>query len=295
MMKYSLPHPMKALEALRALYPDSSRRTLQNWLKAGRFTVDGNPILRENEEFQAGQVVAAAASCKPQLVPGLKVLYEDRYLVAIDKQMGLLSVPLDDGITKRHALGMLRDHFETDQIYAVHRIDRETSGCLLFARGKEAEGKLKDLFEKHDLKRVYFAIVEGRMKEREGTWHSRLLELESLQVVESEEGRDAITHFTVLKHSPKYTYLKLTLETGRKHQIRVHCSAAGHPVLGDERYGSGENPIRRMCLHASHLELVHPFTGKLLKIDSPFPTDFKKLTTGFSSPLSSRGQSAPRS
>jgi tRNA pseudouridine32 synthase/23S rRNA pseudouridine746 synthase/23S rRNA pseudouridine1911/1915/1917 synthase len=272
---------MKALEALRKLYPDSSRRTLQNWLKVGRFSVDGKPILRENEEFQAGQVVSSKESCKPQLVPGLKVLWEDRYLVAIDKPMGLLSVPLDEGHTK-HALGMLKDHYQTDQIYAVHRIDRETSGCLLFARGKDAEGRLKDLFERHDLKRIYFAIVEGRMQKKEGTWESRLLELESLQVVESDEGRNAITHFTVLKHSPKYTYLKLTLETGRKHQIRVHCSSAGHPVLGDARYGSSEDPIRRMCLHARHLELIHPFTGKLLKIESPLPAAFKKLTTGFS-------------
>ncbi|HEX2583329.1 MAG TPA: RluA family pseudouridine synthase [Chlamydiales bacterium] len=278
-MKYTLTSPMKALEALKKLYPDSSRRTLQNWLKAGRFTVDGRPILRENEEFQTGQVLFSKENCKPQLVPGLKVLYEDRYLVAVDKPEGLLSVPLDDGQSK-HALGMLRDHYQTDQIYAVHRIDRETSGCLLFARGKEAEERLKDLFEKHDLKRIYFAIVEGRMLKKEGTRQSRLLELENLRVVESEEGRNAITHFTVLKHSPKYTYLKLMLETGRKHQIRVHCSAMGHPVLGDARYGSSEDPIRRMCLHARYLELVHPFTGKLLKIESPLPSAFKKLTTG---------------
>jgi tRNA pseudouridine32 synthase/23S rRNA pseudouridine746 synthase/23S rRNA pseudouridine1911/1915/1917 synthase len=172
---------------------------------------------------------------------------------------------------------MLRDHFQTEQIFAVHRIDRETSGCLLFARGKEAEGKLKELFEKHALKRVYFAIVEGRMQKKVGTWQSRLLELESLHVVESDTGREAITHFSVLKHSPKYTYLKLTLETGRKHQIRVHCSAAGYPVLGDTRYGASEDPIRRMCLHARHLELVHPFTGKMLMIESPVPTAFKKI------------------
>ena len=271
---------MRALDALKKLYPDSSRRSLQNWLKAGRFSIDGKPLLRDTEELETGQILSSKENCKPQLIPGLKVLHEDRYLVAIDKPMGLLSVPLDDGQTK-HALGMLRDHYQTDQIYAVHRIDRETSGCLLFARGKESEGKLKELFEAHDLKRIYFAIVEGRMQKKEGTWESRLLELESLQVVESEEGRIAITHYTVLKHSPKYTYLRLMLETGRKHQIRVHCSAAGHPVLGDERYGSSEDPIRRMCLHARHLELKHPFTGKLLKIESPLPVAFKKLTTNF--------------
>jgi tRNA pseudouridine32 synthase/23S rRNA pseudouridine746 synthase/23S rRNA pseudouridine1911/1915/1917 synthase len=277
MKDYIVPAPIKALEALRHLFPDSSRRTLQNWLKAGRFTVDGNQLKRDDEQLAAGQIVRAQQSLKPQLIPGLKVLYEDRYLVAIDKPVGLLSVPLDTDPYKKHALGVLRDHFDTDQVFAVHRIDRETSGCLLFARGKESEGRLKDLFERHDLTREYFAIVQGRMKESNGTWKSKLLELESLEVVESDEGKDAITHFTVIRRSPKYTYLKLRLETGRKHQIRVHCTAAGHAVLGDDRYGSNESPIRRMCLHALNLELIHPFTRKKLSIHSPLPPSFKKL------------------
>jgi tRNA pseudouridine32 synthase/23S rRNA pseudouridine746 synthase/23S rRNA pseudouridine1911/1915/1917 synthase len=270
---------MKALDAVRKIYPDSSRRTLQNWIKAGRFLVDGLPLMKENQELTEGQIILAASNCKPQLIPGLKVIYEDRYMIAIDKEVGLLSVPLDGGEVKRSALGVLREHFDTDQIFAVHRIDRETSGCLLFARGKESEQRLKLLFEKHDLKREYFAIVDGRMKESEGTWQSKLLELETLDVVESdaEGSRDAITHYSVIHRSPKYSYVKLTLETGRKHQIRVHCSTAGHPVLGDDRYGSNEDPIRRLCLHAWKLELVHPFTKKILAINAHIPPAFKKL------------------
>jgi len=276
-MQYTITQSSKALDAVRKLFPDSSRRTLQNWIKAGRFHIDGNPLSHDNQQLLEGQVLRAENSCRPQLIPGLKVLHEDRYLIAIDKPTGLLSVPLDEGLTKRHVLGLLRDHFQSDQIFAVHRIDRETSGCLLFARGKDSEQALKLLFEKHDLTREYFAIVEGRMKDKNGSWHSRLMELENYDVVESETGKDAITHFTVMHCSPKYTYLKLQLETGRKHQIRVHCSKAGHPVLGDDRYGSSENPIRRMCLHAWKLELVHPFTKKRLTITSPIPAPFKKL------------------
>jgi 23S rRNA pseudouridine1911/1915/1917 synthase len=270
---------MKALDAVRMLYPDSSRRTLQNWIKAGRFHVDGSPLMKENDELAAGQILMAGISCRPQLIPGLKVIWEDRYMVAIDKATGLLSVPLDGGDVKRSALGVLRDHFQTDQIFAVHRIDRETSGCLLFARGKESEQRLKLLFEKHDLKREYFAIVDGRLKESSGTWESKLLELETLDVVESdgEGSRDAITHFSVIHKSPKYSYLRLQLETGRKHQIRVHCSTAGHPVLGDDRYGSNEDPIRRLCLHAWKLEFVHPFTRKVISLSAPIPGPFKKL------------------
>jgi tRNA pseudouridine32 synthase/23S rRNA pseudouridine746 synthase/23S rRNA pseudouridine1911/1915/1917 synthase len=277
-MEYKVSTPIKVLDALRALYPDSSRRTLQNWLKAGRFTLDGKPLYKEHLELAEGQVVRSQVTFRAQEIPGLKILYEDRYLVAIDKPEGLLSVPLDEGLSrKRHALGMLRDHYQTDQIYAVHRIDRDTSGCLLFARGKQAEERLKELFELHDLTREYFAIVEGRMKEPQGTWQSHLLELENLKVVESPEGKEAITHYSIVRRSPKFTFLKLRLETGRKHQIRVHCSSAGHPILGDERYGAIENPLDRLCLHAMHLELIHPFTRKKLVIDSPLPPAFKKL------------------
>jgi tRNA pseudouridine32 synthase/23S rRNA pseudouridine746 synthase/23S rRNA pseudouridine1911/1915/1917 synthase len=276
-MEFTVEIPSKALEVLRKLYPDSSRRTLQNWLQAGRFTVDGQQIKKENEELAIGQVVRSQTTCKPQLVPGLKILFEDRYLIAIDKPVGLLSVPLDTNELKRHALGLLCNHYDTDQIFAVHRIDRETSGCLLFARGKESEQRMKGLFEEHDLTREYFAIVQGRIKETSGTWESKLLELESLDVVESEEGREAITHFTVIRRSPKYSYLKLQLETGRKHQIRVHCSNAGFPILGDDRYGANEDPIHRLCLHAMKIELIHPFTKKKLSITSPLPFAFKKL------------------
>jgi len=277
-MKYTIPTPMKALEAASALYPDSSSRTLINWIKAGRFSVDGGRLKHANVDLEPGQEISAQMTFRPQLIPGLKVLYEDRYLVAIDKPEGLLSVPLDEGPPTRHALGLLREHYQTDQIYAVHRIDRETSGCLVFSRGKESEQAMKDLFEKHDLTREYFAILEGRMDGKNGIWESRLIELKNYDVAESEEGKDAITHYEILHRSPKYTYIKLRLETGRKHQIRVHASAAGYPVLGDQRYGSNENPIDRMCLHAWKLEFMHPLIeDKKISIRSQLPYAFKKL------------------
>lgn len=276
-MEYHIPSSMSVKEALARLYPDSSRRTLQNWLKAGRFSLDGKKVQREDLPLKEGQVLMAKETFLPPKVPGLKILYEDRYLIAIDKPVGLLSVPLDEGDSHRHALGLLRAFLNTDAIRAVHRIDRDVSGVLLFARGKEAEDRLKELFEAHDLHRQYFAIVEGRMEEMSGTWNCRLAELPNYDVVESPEGRDAITHFEVVHRSPKYTYLKITLETGRKHQIRVHCQRAGHPILGDSRYGATENTVGRLCLHAIRLALVHPFTKKPISFFSPIPGNFKKL------------------
>lgn len=276
-MEYVVPSPMSALEAIRKIYPDSSRRTLQAWLKNGRFRVDGKPLTRENALLTDGQVIQAKETFKAPKIPGLKILYEDRYFIIIDKPVGLLSVPLDEGTSKRHALGLLRQYCETDQIFAVHRIDRETSGILLFARGKESEERFDALFETHDILREYFAIVEGRLQQNQGTWTSHLLELPSYHVIDSPEGKEAITHYSVIRRSPKYTYLKLRLETGRKHQIRVQCQMAGHPVVGDARYGSVENPLKRLCLHACTLGFKHPFTQKEVQFSSPLPLAFQVL------------------
>ncbi len=276
-MQYTLPKPMTVRETLACLYPDSSRRTLQNWLKRGRFSVNGIRLSREDTPLETGQVFSSQVTCKAPKVPGLKILFEDRHLIVIEKPSGLLSVPLDEGDGQKDALGLLRVGLQTPSIFAVHRIDRDVSGVLVFARGKESEERLKILFEKHDLKRQYFAIVEGRMRDDVGTWQSHLSELSSYDVVPSSDGKEAITHFKVLRRSMKFTYLRVILETGRKHQIRVHCQMAGHPVLGDERYGARENPIRRICLHAVRLELVHPFTGRPLVFNSPLPSSFKAL------------------
>lgn len=268
---------MTALEALRKIYPDSSRRTLQTWLKNGRFRVDGKPVKQESAQLTEGQMIRSLDTFKAPKVPGLKILYEDRYMIVIDKPIGLLSVPLDEGDYKRHALGLLRQHCDSDQIFAVHRIDRETSGILLFARGKQSEDRFDVLFENHDILREYFAIVEGQVKDNEGTWKSNLLELPSFHVIDSPEGKGAVTHYKVIRRSTKYTYLKLRLETGRKHQIRVHCQMAGHPVVGDQRYGSVENPLKRLCLHACTLGFIHPFTKKDVEFSSPLPGIFEAL------------------
>lgn len=276
-MEYIISSPTPVLEALQKLYPESSKRTLKNWLKAGRFTVDGTVIKKEYLSLSPNQVLRSQETFRPPRVPGLKILYEDRYMIAIDKPVGLLSTPLDDGAFGKHALGLLREYYGSDQIFAVHRIDRETSGVLLFARGKQSTEKLNQLFEKHDLKRQYFAIVEGKLKEDSGSWACPLLEMPDFHVVESIDGKMAITHFEVHRRSTKYTYLKLTLETGKKHQIRVHCMRAGHPVVGDKRYRSTHNPLRRLCLHACFLEFVHPFTKKKISIASPLPRSFEVL------------------
>lgn len=278
-MEYILEERMQALSALKKHYPQSSRRTLQQWLKGGRFTLDNRPLQKDNETLEPGQVLRSEEAFRPKSDGVLNILYEDKSLIFIDKPASLLSVPLDVPSDERNVLSLLRERANSDQIFAVHRLDRQSSGVLVFAKGVDAMDRLKELFETHDLHREYFAIVEGRIPEDQGSWKCNLKELPSFDVVPANppEGKEAITHFQVLRRSAKYSYLSCLLETGRKHQIRVHCQRAGYPILGDRRYGSSENPIRRLALHARKLAFIHPFTGNLLSFTSSLPASFKKL------------------
>jgi 23S rRNA pseudouridine1911/1915/1917 synthase len=279
-MNFSIPARMSVLDALRQMFPQSSRRTIQHWIKGRRFSIDGKCIERDNMMLEQGQMLESVDAFSPKKAANIRIIYEDRYLIAVDKPVGLLSVPLDAPTSKRHAMGILRDFYQTDQILAIHRIDRETSGILLFARGYDSQKKFDLLFEQHDLEREYFAILEGHLPQDRGTWECTLKELPSYDVViahNPQEGKQAITHFDVLRRSAKYSYVRLMLETGRKHQIRVHCKNAGCPILGDERYGATEDPIDRVCLHSRSIALIHPFTKQPLRFTSPLPFTFKKL------------------
>lgn len=277
-MKYTIPKEMTLLEALKTFFPDSSRRTLSQWMEYGRVFIDGTALKKANTPVNAGQELHVGEKEQAVYYKGINILFQDRHLIVIDKPTSLLSVASEQS-KEEHALHFLREHFKTNGIFAVHRLDRETSGVLLFARGSASEEYFDGLFERHDLTRQYFAIVEGRLKEDKGTWVSYLTETENFNVITTDEenGRQAITHFEVIRRSKKFTYLKLELETGRKHQIRVHCSAAGHPVVGDKRYGSSLNPIGRLGLHAALLRFKHPITKKEMEFTSPLPKAFAKL------------------
>lgn len=257
-------------EALQSLYPDSSGRTLKNLLQAKRVSVDGKIETHGNFLVKEGQEVMVGKTPAPPL-KDFEILYEDIHLVIIDKPTGLLSVPLDEGAV-RNALSILREHYQTPSVFAVHRIDKNASGVLVFARSEEAKVGMDELFKSHDLTREYVALVEGRMLSSKGIWKSRLAEqsssLKVYAVKDPEEGKEAITHYEVIRRAPKCTWMRLTLETGRKHQIRVHCKDAGHPILGDKEYSAMLNPYKRLCLHAHRIAFTHPITKEKLDIQA---------------------------
>jgi len=255
---------MKLVDKVALDFPDSSKRTLLNWIKHGRILVNGKPCRKPHEEVESYTVQE-----KNLEIEGIKILYRDKQIIAIDKPAGLLSVPaLNDAPS---ALTILARHFKTKNIYAVHRIDQDTSGVMIFVWGQDAQARFDQLFANHDLEREYIAIVDGRISGQEGQWDLPLKELEDYHVVVDPSGRKSITNYWVVKKAKNTSFLRLRLETGRKHQIRVHCKEAGHPILGDIRYG---RPSSRLFLHAHLLAFIHPFTGQPMRFISKPPAAF---------------------
>lgn len=277
-MRYRATQEIKVLEALSLSFKESSQTSLRKMLKTRRVSIDGNVILRGDTILRVGQNLEVGSAPIPS-PPGLPIFYVDKDLIVVNKPDGLLSVALVDK-TEKNALSLLREHFRSTQIFAVHRIDRETSGVMIFARGRVATRALKNMFEKHEFRREYLAVLKGELKRESGTWKSSLVEQEDYSVRSTRipgEGRIAITHFEVIKAKKGCTYLKLRLETGRKHQIRVHCLDAGHHIIGDRRYGGGKKEAPRMCLHAVLIEFKHPTTGKIMYFEAPLPGRFRQI------------------
>lgn len=277
-MKYIATESLHLIDILNRLSPNSSKNTLRSWIKEGRVQVDGLVIQQPNTQIQQGQLITVGPR-KKFIQQDIEILYEDSDLVVINKPSSLLSVStvFEKGDTA-HAL--LKRHYHPRRVFIVHRLDQDTSGVMVFALNEKTCQDLKKLFAAHDIERSYTAIVEGKMASKEGKWESYLYEDGNYVVHETddtEKGELAITLYKVQQVTNRYTLLKLTLHTGRKNQIRVHCKSAGHPVVGDKKYGSKSNPIKRLALHAHLLAFKHPSTKKLIKVESPVPLEFSKL------------------
>lgn len=243
------------VQHLSTLYPDCSKRTIRSWIKWDRVRVDGKKP--EGHTIEEGQHVEV-------LKQKSFVLYSDKWVIAVEKPAGMLSVP--DATGAWSMLDRLKDQFPS--VYPVHRLDQSASGVLLFARSLPVKKLLSEMFRGHELDREYIAVVEGRVAQKSGTLTEPLIELSTYQVVVSDQGRPCTTHFERIRVAKQTTVLRVKLETGRKHQIRVHLSNYGHPILGDHRYGATLNSTKRLGLHARSLSFTHPISGKKLVIES---------------------------
>jgi len=219
-------------------------------------------------------------SAKPLRLPhGMRSLYEDRDLIVIDKPSGLLTIAAG-GERERTAYWLLcealRQRGEKRRVAVVHRLDRDTSGVLVFAKSDEAKRALMDNWDTAVVERMYVALVEGAFPETEGRIDAPLGEDRSGRVIVVQAGIPAATRWRVIETGNGYTLLELNLETGRRNQIRAHLDWLGRPVTGDKKYSSRSDPIGRLALHAQRLVLHHPFDGRLLEFDVPPPPDFRR-------------------
>jgi 23S rRNA pseudouridine1911/1915/1917 synthase len=277
-MKYIATKSSSLLEVLHEMAPDSSKNTLRSWLQSGRVTVNRQRAERANVQIIAGQEIEVGA--KVTFIRGsLRILHDDDQIVVLEKPEGLLSVATD--FEKRATVhAMLKRQFHHRRVYPVHRLDRETSGVMLFSYSEKARDDLKSQFERHAVDKTYFAIVEKEMSLDKGIWESYLEEDDFYYVKstnDSRNGKLAVTHYQVLKVHRNRSLLHLKPQTGRKNQLRVHCSEAGHPIVGDKKYGAHTDPLKRVCLHAQKICFSHPATGKRMSFSSPIPEIFYKI------------------
>jgi 23S rRNA pseudouridine1911/1915/1917 synthase len=261
------------------LYPASSGRRLKVWLEAGRVRVNGVVVRRGDAAVEPRDRIELGAPPPAPLPPPLSLVHEDADLLVVDKPAGLLTIA-DANERERTAYRMLRDWLDVraaGRVFVVHRLDRETSGLLVFARTGAAKRALQAQFRARTPERVYVARVEGAVREAEGTLTSRLVEDRSLRVrsVRPEgRSREAITRYRVLERGPDDTLLELALVTGRRGQIRAQLAALGHPIVGDRAHGSRRDPLRRLGLHATRLAFVRPGGGRVV-FESPPPREFR--------------------
>jgi 23S rRNA pseudouridine1911/1915/1917 synthase len=283
-VRYTVPAPQALLEALAALFPESSRTTLRQMLQSGRVRVNGEVEKNAKRDLEADDTVdVAEKAIHRNLPPELSVLYEDADVIVVLKSHGLLTVPTErerDTTVQAYLNVYLGQGKGKERIHVVHRLDRETSGVLVFAKNAYAREQLKEQFAAHTTERLYVALVEGEMDPEHGTFRSYLREMKDLRMVSVDPHPDAkyaVTHYRTVETNGRYSMLEVQLETGRKNQIRAHLSEARHPILGDRMYGSEVNPIGRLALHAKMLGFEHPVTRKKLVFEAPVPKAFRQL------------------
>ena len=275
----------KLLEFLYESFPDRSRKSIKSLLEQKQIMILNQIITRFDYPLAPGtDVIILKKKPSPNMtLRKMNLLYEDEHLLVIEKSAGLLSVATARE-NEETAFSILKSYVKKSHhradLFIVHRLDRDTSGIMIFAKTKEIQKKLQDNWEKAVTKRIYYAVVEGHVQKAEGEIVSSLKENKSLMMYSSKtpgDGQKAITRYRVLKSNTRYTLLEVSLQTGRKNQIRVHLQDIGHSIAGDKKYGAATDPIGRLGLHAGILEFFHPATGKFMHFATPVPAVLEKI------------------
>ncbi len=276
---------MGLMEFAISMLPDAKRGDIKKWLKYNHFAINGRVLNSFDAPVAPGDVVELNFT-RPFVVfshPRIKIVYEDDDILVVDKGYGLLSVGTDSSKKSNveTAYSILRQYVKSihpsNKIFIVHRLDRDTSGLMIFAKTMEAKENLQHNWNNMVLQRKYVALLDGEMEEQSGVIRTHLAETSQHEVYSTENGSDgklAVTRYRVRKKGKGHTLAEFSLDTGRKNQIRVHARDLGCPITGDKKYGKGAGPLHRLALHAETLRFAHPITRMDMNFTSPVPSQF---------------------
>lgn len=320
-MKIAVPRDGALLASLFELLPQQSRTSVKNMLSKGQVVVNGESVTAFDYPLKKGDTLeilpkgisiarATRTDAREQVEKaGVKILFEDEHYLVVDKPSGMLSVSTARGSSaksghkettlyailnayvkvnkrmerKEDLLSGREPDRSTAKIWIVHRLDKGTSGAVIFAKDERAKDILQSKWKELVAERTYIAWLEGSVEKDSGAVQSWLVESpKSLKMYSSptevKDGQLAITHYKVLQRTRHYTQAAFSLETGRKNQIRVHAADLGHPVAGDDKYGAQSDPIHRLALHAATLVFRNPYSQKMVRCHSPLPESFERFT-----------------
>lgn len=261
-----------------------SRSKLKATLQGRGIAVNGRMVTQFDYQLKAGDKIIISRHKKQNQFKSryVKIVYEDRWLVVVEKNIGILSMAA--GHSSLNVKSVLDDYFlksrQKCRAHVVHRLDRDTSGLMVYAKDIETEQILEHNWNQIVYDRRYVAVVSGEMEQNSGTIANWLKDNKAYITYSSPTdngGKYAVTHFQVLNRTTEHSLVEYKLETGRKNQIRVHSADMGHPVCGDMKYGNGDDPLHRLCLHAYMLCFTHPVTGEPMEFSTPIPTAFRSL------------------
>lgn len=282
---YNVAAEAPLLEFLLASMPQRKRTNVKELLRHNSVMVNGSVSTKFDLVLKPGDIVKVNLTREfPRFYNRrVKLVYEDDDIIVIEKGYGLLSMG-NDRVTEGTAYSIVKDYVKwvnpANKIFIVHRLDRDTSGLMMFAKNVQAKEAMQHNWNNMVLNRKYLAVVEGSVEEDQGVIKSYLAENSRYEVYSTdnpEEGQLAVTRYKVLRRRNGYSLLEVELDTGRKNQIRVHLKDLGHPIAGDRKYGAKPSPIHRLALHAQTLRFVHPVTRKEMNFTTPIPSSFSSM------------------
>lgn len=277
MEKYIVKENKILIEFLKKMFSNLSKNSVKSLLHNEKVFVNGNMTTKYNYELNIGDVV----EIREKVAKNIDIIYEDKDIIVINKPSGLLTVATEKEKNKTAyhlVMEYLKKKNKNNRIFIIHRLDKDTSGIIMFAKNERAKHLYQDNWNDIVKKRCYYAVIDGKMENKEGTIKSYLKENGNMVYsVKDRSGKLAITEYKVLKERKNISLLDINLKTGRKNQIRVHMKENKTPILGDLKYGEKSKLINRLALHAYKLELINPVTKKLLIFEASMPNEIKTL------------------